>query len=136
MTIKPTNTHIAGILIFLFSLWGFLVSPSITQETKELTKNWVSPSTGIEFLHISAGCFRMGTENGFDFESPVHDVCVNEFYLGKFEVTQEQWDKFMPDNLSKFSEKSRPAERVSWNDAKIFIKKLNKAKKHRKVSPS
>jgi formylglycine-generating enzyme len=132
MAINPTNTHIAGTPIFLFLLLAFLISPTIAQETKQLPNNRVSPSTGIEFLRIPAGCFRMGTENGFDFESPVHDVCVNEFYLGKFEVTQEQWGKLMPENLSKFSGNSRPVERVSWNDAKIFIKKLNVAENTQK----
>ena len=74
---------------------------------------------------LSASPFNMGTENGFDFESPVHKICVDEFYLGKFEVTQEQWDQYLPDNFSKFAGKFRPVERVSWNDAKIYIQELN-----------
>ena len=67
----------------------------------------------------------MGTQHGFKFESPVHKVCVDEFYLGKFEVTQGQWKIFMQENFSKFSGNSRPVERVSWKDAKSYIEKLN-----------
>lgn len=63
----------------------------------------------------------MGTEDGFDFKSPVHKVSVDEFYLGVFEATQEQWMKFMPNNHSKFIGSSQPVERISWNDAKSYI---------------
>lgn len=115
------------IAIFYFLIWFSWVSPAISQESKELYAERISTSTRMEFIHIPAGCINMGTENGFDFESPVHEVCVDDFYLGKFEVTQEQWSEFMPDNLSKFSGKSRPVERVSWSDAKSYIKKLNDA---------
>lgn len=82
---------------------------------------------GMEFIPIPGGCFKMGTESGFKFESPVHEVCVDKFYLGKFEVTQEQWQKLMPYNFSKFSGNTLPVERVSWEDAKNYIGKLNDA---------
>ena len=107
-------------------------TPTFAQESNTIQNKWVSPSTGIEFIQIPGGCFNMGTEDGFDFESPVHKVCVNEFYLGVFEVTQEQWLKLMPENFSKFSGKSLPVERVSWNDAKSYIKKLNQAENTQK----
>jgi len=117
---KPTPkffiVQISIIYLLLSTGW---VSAARAQASHELSINWVSPYTGVKF------CFRMGTEKGFKFESPVHKVCVDTFYLGEFEVTQEQWDKFMPKNFSKFTGQSRPVERVSWNDAKSFIKKLN-----------
>ena len=120
-------------LAFLcFTLCTCLTTPVIALESKAPPSEWISLTTGMEFIHIPAGCFNMGTENGFKFESPVHKVCVDEFYLGKFEVTQEQWMKFMKDNFSKFSGKSLPVERVSWNDAKSFIKKLNHAENTQK----
>lgn len=116
-----------GLLWLLFVSFYFSTTPLNAQENKSHQPAWISPTTGMKFLKIPAGCFNMGTDNGFAFESPVHKVCVDDFYLGQFEVTQEQWMKFMPENLSKFSGESRPVERVSWNDTKKFIQKLNNA---------
>ncbi|MCW3116262.1 MAG: hypothetical protein JWM28_344 [Chitinophagaceae bacterium] len=51
-----------------------------------------------------------------------------EFYIGKFEVTQEQWQKVMNNNPSFFkndSSANKPVENITWNDAHAFIKKLN-----------
>ena len=67
----------------------------------------------------------MGSNQGFKFEAPVHKVCVDTFYLGKYEVTQKQWDILNKNNLSRFKGDNHPVQRVSWNDAKDYIKKLN-----------
>ena len=65
-------------------------------------------SIGIEFVLIEPGTFEMGspeTEAGrFDDEGPVHTVTLSQpFYLGKYEVTQEQWQAVMGNNPSDFS---------------------------------
>ncbi len=67
----------------------------------------------------------MGSENGFHFERPVHEVCVGPFYLGRYEVTQKQWVEIMGNNPSKFQGEDRPVDRVSWLDARDFVKRLN-----------
>ena len=59
------------------------------------------------------------------FEQPIHEVCVGDFYLGRYEVTQKEWSVLMSENRSKFPGKNRPVDMVSWNDAKSFIKQLN-----------
>jgi len=59
-------------------------------------------------------------------EQPAHRVCVDGFYIGKYEVTQGEYTAIMGTNPSKFKEGDRyPVEKVSWNDAQKFIKKLN-----------
>lgn len=64
--------------------------------------------------------------DGHSNEKPVHTVCVSDFYLGKYEVTQGQWKKVMGANPSSFkSSDDYPVETVSWNDAQEFIRKLN-----------
>ncbi len=79
-------------------------------------------------VYIKGGCFDMGDifGDGEDDEKPVHTVCVGDFYLGKTEVTQNQWTDIMGSNPSKFKGDSCPVERVSWNKVQDFIKKLNK----------
>ncbi|GHS89240.1 hypothetical protein FACS1894201_10650 [Bacteroidia bacterium] len=47
------------------------------------------------------------------------------FYIGKYEVTQQQWEAVMGSNTSRFKGANRPVEQVSWNDAQTFIRKLN-----------
>lgn len=88
-------------------------------------------SIEMEFVLIPAGSFQMGADKSFeeasDDETPRHQVTLsNPFYMGKYEVTQEQWAALMTGNPSKFKGRTRPVEQVSWNDAQKFIAALNK----------
>lgn len=100
-------------------------------------------STRIELVHIQPGSFMMGRSHPVapcriyddsgafrylvDEEAPVHQVTINyDFYLGKYEVTQTQWQAVMGSNPSKFKDcPDCPVESVSWEDAQNFIRKLN-----------
>ena len=78
---------------------------------------------------IKGGCFEMGDilGGGDPDERPVHRVCVADFYLGIYEVTQNQWQRVMGDNPSTFRKgDAYPVETVSWNDAQEFIRLLNR----------
>jgi sulfatase modifying factor 1 len=83
----------------------------------------------IEMIHVKGGCFQMGDVfgDGFDWEKPVHEVCVDDFYIGKYEVTQRQWMAVMGNNPSifKYCGDDCPVENVSWDDVQDFINKLN-----------
>jgi formylglycine-generating enzyme required for sulfatase activity len=83
----------------------------------------------MEFVFIKGGCFEMGDTfgDGSKDEKPVHDVCVDDFYLGKYEVTQGQWQAVMGANPSYFKNcgSNCPVETVSWNDVQEFISRLN-----------
>lgn len=82
---------------------------------------------GIEFVALSAGTFTMGSANGDSDEKPTHQVRISQpFEMGKYEVTQEEWEKVMGSNPSYFKNCPRcPVEQVSWDDAQQFIAKLN-----------
>ena len=105
-------------------------------------KSWASSNTyknsiGMEFILIPAGSFTMGTSRNFKNaevdQLPRHKVTITEpFYLGKYEVTQEQWVAVMGTNPSHFKGARRPVENVSWYDVKQFIKKLNEMEKTEK----
>ncbi len=59
-------------------------------------------------------------------ERPVHEVCLDDFYLGQYEATQRQWKKVMGNNPSKFAlGDNYPVEQVSWSDIQDFIGKIN-----------
>ena len=95
--------------------------------------------TGMEFLYVPGGCYEMGCGSWagecYDDEKPVHTVCVDGFYIGRYEVTQGQWKKIMGSNPTKFKQCGNdcPVENISWNDAQAFIKQLNRksGKKYR-----
>jgi formylglycine-generating enzyme len=107
------------------------------------------PVTGMEFVMIPGGCFKMGSpagENGrFDNEG-LHEVCVSPFMMGKYEVTVGQFRKFVEATNYRteaetagggknwrdpgFPQKdNEPVVYVSWNDAQQFISWMNKSGK-------
>ncbi|MBN1423313.1 SUMF1/EgtB/PvdO family nonheme iron enzyme [Candidatus Fermentibacteria bacterium] len=79
----------------------------------------------VEMVRIQGGTFQMGSNDGDSDEKPVHSVTVSSFSMGKYEVTQEQYQAVMGTNPSRFKGAKRPVEQVSWNDAVEFCKKLS-----------
>ena len=80
----------------------------------------------MQFVLIHPGSFQMGSENGQVDEEPVHKVTITKpFYLGRYLVTQEQWERVMGSNPSHFKDPKRPVEEVSWYDCQKFLTKLN-----------
>lgn len=91
-------------------------------------------SIGMELRLIPAGSFIVGSpenEKGRrSNEGPQHKVTISRpFYLGVYEVTQEQYEKVMGSNPSKFKGSRRPVENVKWQDALTFCKKLSNKEK-------
>ncbi len=88
-----------------------------------------SGKNSISMVFIKGGCFDMGDQfgDGEDNEKPVHEVCVDDFYLGEHEVTQKEWKDVMGSNPSHFNYccGDFPVETVSWNDVQLYIRKLN-----------
>ena len=90
-------------------------------------KNGIS----IEMVKVEAGTFMMGAtpemENPFDNEKPTHQVTLtNDYYIGKYEVTQALWQAVMGKKPSRFKGDNLPVVSVSWNDCQKFISKLNR----------
>ena len=87
----------------------------------------------MEFVWIEPGTFRMGSlaseEDRQDDEGPVHRVTISKgFWLGKYEVTQGQWEAVMGYNPSRYTgDARRPVDSVSWYDVHEFIGRLNAA---------
>ncbi|MDR3221636.1 MAG: formylglycine-generating enzyme family protein [Candidatus Accumulibacter sp.] len=112
-------------LALLFSILSALSAVGNAQTGKTHTN-----SIGMEFIQSPAGSFMMGADNNLedanDDETPQHQVTLSEsFYLGKYEVTQAQWEAVMGGNPSKFKGRSNPVETVSWDDVQVFIERLN-----------
>ena len=90
-----------------------------------------SPRTGMVLLRIEAGEFMMGSpdsdKDAEGDEKPPHRVRITRpFYLGKYEVTQAEYEAVMGQNPSHFKGKPKnPVESVSWLDAVRFCNQLS-----------
>ena len=83
----------------------------------------------MEMIYVAPSTFMMGSpvsEVGRDANETQHQVTLTKgYWLGKYEVTQAQWQSVMGSNPSKFQGGSRPVEQVSWEDCQRFIDTVN-----------
>src|SRR5262245_19043987 len=83
----------------------------------------------LELARLPAGEFLMGTgDNSLlfdDDERPMHRITITKpFLIGKYEVTQVQWEALMDSNPSRHTGDFLPVHDISWNDAQEFCKRL------------
>jgi formylglycine-generating enzyme required for sulfatase activity len=107
------------------------VAPAAAQRVAEFKDCADCP----EMVMIPAGSFLMGSvpsarsgDKAFKpaaDEQPQHSVRIKAFAIGKFEVTQAQWQTIMGDNPSVNKGANLPVDSVSWDDTQIFIQRLN-----------
>ncbi|MDB9371849.1 bifunctional serine/threonine-protein kinase/formylglycine-generating enzyme family protein [Nodularia sphaerocarpa] len=83
----------------------------------------------LEMMQIPGGTFTMGSPAGeaerSDNESPQHEVNVPGFFMGKYPVTQAQYQAIMGTKPADFKGDKRPVEQVSWDEAVEFCEKLS-----------
>ena len=90
----------------------------------------VKDGISIDMVKVEAGTFMMGAtsemKDPYDDEKPVHQVTLtNDYYMGKYEVTQALWQAVMGKNPSYFKGDNLPVNYVRWKDCQRFISKLN-----------
>jgi formylglycine-generating enzyme required for sulfatase activity/uncharacterized caspase-like protein len=78
----------------------------------------------LEMVAIPGGTFQMGSEEDDD-EKPIHTVTVEPFFMGKYPVTQAQYEAIVGTNPANFKGAKRPVEQVSWDDAIAFCTQLS-----------
>ncbi|NER15042.1 SUMF1/EgtB/PvdO family nonheme iron enzyme [Leptobacterium flavescens] len=109
----------------------FLLLTACGYEQKKTQFTWTEPITGMEFVQIPKGHFYMGKAGSVD---SLHKVNIShDFWLGRTEVTQEQWQEIMgtvelhPEKPSPFHLKDPlyPKVSISYNDIQGFLEKLN-----------
>ncbi len=109
-------------------LVGDLPETMATVSTMPAKTGGEASAVNMEFVLVKGGCYQMGDGfgDGYADERPVHEVCVNDFFIGKYDVTQGQWKEIMGANPSGFKlcGDNCPVENISWNDTQRFIAKL------------
>ncbi len=110
-----------------------------TAKTKYVIED-LGDGVGLDMISIPGGSFWMGTKESeieklvkdydsdwFRKESPQHQVSVSSFHMGRYPITQAQWQAVMGNNPAEFQDNSlNPVEQVSWEDAKEFCSRLTK----------
>lgn len=97
---------------------------------------WREPKTGMEFVLMAEGCYRMGSPSDefgrYANEEPRHRVCLDLFWMGRTEVSNRQYRLFKSAHDSKvfrhhsLDKSTQPAVFVSWHDAKRFAEWMTK----------
>ena len=88
-------------------------------------------NVSFDMIKVEAGTFTMGCTSEqsecYSGESPYHRVTISsDYYIGKYEVTQELWQAVMGNNPSSFKGFDKPVENVSWNDCVEFCEELSR----------
>ena len=91
----------------------------------------VKDGISIDMVRVEVGTFTMGAtaemKELYDDERPTHRVTLtNDYYIGKYEVTQALWQAVMGNNPSNFKGDNLPVEQVKWKDCQKFLSKLNR----------
>lgn len=93
-------------------------------------QSWTEPFSQIQFEWVEGGCYDMGcgpwSKSCAQSEHPVHQVCVDGFWMARNELTQQQWQHLMGFNPAKQPlDLDASVNQVSWNDAQRFVCQLN-----------
>lgn len=106
--------------------------PPVTEPEEEVAAEELpvpaAEELSIDMVLIKGGCFDMGDifGDGFESEVPVHEVCLDDYYIGRYEVTQGLWEQVMGPHKSFFEGCGDcPVEQVSWDNVQRFIQRLN-----------
>jgi len=120
---KPLSCFFARLLIGLAPL-GLLIggcrkddrSPPLESVAVSAAEQ-ITTKLGLKMVHLPAGEFLMGDDEGDDDEKPAHRVRLGAFYMDVCEVTQDDYLKLTGKSPSKFKGPDRPVDQVSWHDA-------------------
>jgi formylglycine-generating enzyme required for sulfatase activity len=126
--------------LFPFAAAAALAAPALAADAvKPPPATIKDPSSGMELVFVKGGCYQMGNlfnDNDNDRNDtnnlPVHEVCVGDFYLGKYEATQAEWEAVMGENpvvRAGFPDNCKGARcavsEVTHADVEKFIARLN-----------
>ncbi len=120
--------------VSMFSCGNAKLSPNWSEDATDEQRRLIGSMIDSMIL-VEGGTFSMGAQktdpNGINYdsyakkeESPVHQVTLSDYYIGKYEVTQDVWEAVMGNNPSRFKGNKKPVECISWNDCQEFVLKL------------
>lgn len=112
--------------VLLVSAVGIAISSCQPRSRSDAPKPLKEPpkiiktAGGIEMVQILGGRMTMGSNRGDPDEAPIHEVWVDPFLMDRYEVTQEEYTKFVIGNPSRFKDPKHPVEQVRWLEAAFY----------------
>ncbi len=89
-------------------------------------QEWMEPKSGVVFVKVCGGTFQMGSEptdkEADDDEKPSYPVKMSDYWIGKYEVSNEQYRKYHADHKGQYEGNELPVESVTWNEARAFCR--------------
>ena len=139
LTIPDANAsqHDGNYTLVVTNDFGSVEQNLVLDVNESRTYHTVPSAANMAMIWVEPGTFTMGsptTETGRSTNETEHDVSLTKgFYLGKYEVTQAQYEAVMSGNTNSLSatpsnwpnNPNRPVEQVSWDDVQIFLTRLN-----------
>ena len=139
LTIPDANAsqHDGNYTLVVSNDFGSVEQNLVLDVNESRTYRTVPSAANMAMIWVEPGTFTMGsptTETGRSSNETEHDVSLTKgFYLGKYEVTQAQYEAVMSGNTNSLSatpsnwpnNPNRPVEKVSWDDVQIFLTRLN-----------
>jgi formylglycine-generating enzyme required for sulfatase activity len=122
----PKSSSTQSFLGNLFSSPSQAATPIIQTSGKNFIEN-LGGRISLEMIALGGGTFSMGSNENV-WEQPIHLVKVPAFSMGKYPITQEQYQAVMeknPSHFKGFKGAKNPVEQVSWNNAVEFCRKLS-----------
>lgn len=102
--------------------------PRSTQVAPCPYQEFTEPKSGVVFVKVCGGSFMMGSadddNDASEDEKPAHPVRLDDYWIGKYEVSNQQYRKRAPNHQGRFSGAQQPVESVSWSEAQAYCKWL------------
>lgn len=131
--------RIKFVVVTVLCAFTFHLSPFTLNAQDSVVAVELDNGFRFEMVLVRGGSFTMGNNNTVSYEAtkPEHMVAVDDYYIGRYEVTQALWTAVMGENPSKFTgNDSLPVEQVSWDDAQQFVTILSQMTGRRFRMPS
>lgn len=131
-TQESSEETLPGLSRFAFEVVGVNAQGQIQTRSRQSAQYYrqkLKEDQTLDMVYIPGGKFSMGSPtteaNRQGSEGPQHPVTVPTFFIGKYPITQGQWQVVMGENPAKFQGADRPVEQVSWQVATEFCQKLS-----------
>ncbi len=136
---KPITSKIQEFSFEVITVDEFGKENSRKTREAEFYREELGNNVFLDMVRIPGGEFMMGSPEGegHSDEKPQHKIKVVSFWMGKYPVTQAEWQKIMGNNPSRFKENPQnPMETVSWDEAKKFCQQLSQITENKYRLPS
>lgn len=135
---RKNTISIICIILSIVALFFYLFYSKSFYLGNEACITFTVDNVSFDMVFVKGGTFEMGEvkteDNSFDI--PKHQVTLSDFYIGKYEVTQDLWRAVMNDNPSEYRGENLPVNNISWYECQAFVRRLSNITNKKFVLPT